>query len=142
MTRFDPINATRVGRTECQRNHAVFPKKCILFHVGGINSAILLLTGPEWDKGARLYNYNARWYDPQIGRFLSEDPGGITGGDDPNLYRYVGNDPVNHTDPTGLYQAGNPLNSLFGATPATRSRRSNPSTATGRALRRRSRRYP
>jgi uncharacterized protein RhaS with RHS repeats len=44
-------------------------------------------------------------YDPTIGRFLSEDPSGFDGGD-PNLYRYVGNDPVNHTDPNGLFQAG------------------------------------
>jgi len=39
-------------------------------------------------------------------------PGGITGGADKNVYRYVGNDPVNHTDPTGLFQAGNPLANL------------------------------
>ena len=52
-------------------------------------------------------------YDPSIGRWLSEDPSGFDGGD-PNLYRYVGNSPANATDPTGLIQAGNPLNSLFG----------------------------
>lgn len=44
-------------------------------------------------------NNNARWYDPQMGRFLSADPSDFDGGA-PNLYRYVGNDPVNHTDPT------------------------------------------
>ena len=52
-------------------------------------------------------------YDPSIGRWLSEDPIGFDGGD-ANLYRFVGNDPVNHTDPTGTTQAGNPLNNLFG----------------------------
>lgn len=39
-------------------------------------------------------------YDPSIGRWLEEDPIGFEGGD-ANLYRYVGNDPTNETDPTG-----------------------------------------
>ena len=69
-------------------------------------------TGQEWDKDAKLQNSNARWYDPAIGRFISEDPSGFDGGD-PNFYRYVGNSPLNATDPTGLTQAGNPLNSIF-----------------------------
>lgn len=40
-------------------------------------------------------------YDPTLGRWLSEDPVGFTAAD-PNLYRYVGNNPTNATDPTGL----------------------------------------
>lgn len=40
-------------------------------------------------------------FDPSIGRWLEEDPIDFDGGD-ANLYRYVGNDPVNRTDPTGL----------------------------------------
>ena len=40
-------------------------------------------------------------YDPRIGRFISTDPSGFSGGD-ANLYRYVGNDPLNKVDPTGL----------------------------------------
>jgi len=42
----------------------------------------------------------ARWYDPQARRFISEDPIGLNGGI--NLYAYVGNNPVNATDPSGL----------------------------------------
>jgi hypothetical protein len=38
---------------------------------------------------------------PQTGRWNAEDPDGFTAGDS-NLYRYVGNDPTNATDPTGL----------------------------------------
>jgi len=33
--------------------------------------------------------------------------------DGTNLYRRAGNDPVNFTDPRGLYQAGNPRASAF-----------------------------
>jgi uncharacterized protein RhaS with RHS repeats len=45
--------------------------------------------------------YRARWYDPQVGRFISEDPIGFDGGD-LNLYGYVVNNPANFRDPTGL----------------------------------------
>jgi hypothetical protein len=41
-------------------------------------------------------------FDPQIGKWLQEDPDGFSAGD-PNLTRYVGNDPVNETDPTGQF---------------------------------------
>ena len=40
-------------------------------------------------------------YDPIVGRWLEEDPDGFEAGD-ANLYRYVGNDPTNATDPSGL----------------------------------------
>jgi uncharacterized protein RhaS with RHS repeats len=40
-------------------------------------------------------------YDPTIGRWTAEDPIAFEGGD-ANLYRYVGNNPTNFTDPTGL----------------------------------------
>lgn len=42
-------------------------------------------------------------FDPRIGRWLSEDPIGFQAAD-PNLYRYVGNNPTNATDPSGLYE--------------------------------------
>ncbi len=65
-------------------------------------------TGREWDPDAGLYYYRARYYDPKTGRFISEDPIGFAGGI--NLYRYVGNNPVNFKDPLGLSD----MNDLFG----------------------------
>ena len=41
-----------------------------------------------------------RYYLPAIGRFISRDPIGITGG--LNIYAYAGDDPVDFSDPTGL----------------------------------------
>ena len=43
----------------------------------------------------------ARFYDPTVGRFISEDPIGFGGGD-VNLYVYCGNNPVLYMDPLGL----------------------------------------
>src|SRR5208337_832013 len=48
-----------------------------------------------------LYYMRARYYDPAVGRFISEDPIGFAGGD-VNLFAYVLNNPVNSTDPGGL----------------------------------------
>ena len=47
-----------------------------------------------------FYYMRARYYDPQVGRFISEDPIGFDGGD-VNLYAYVGNNPIMGVDPWG-----------------------------------------
>ena len=60
-------------------------------------------TGQRFEEAAGIYHYGARWYDPNLGRFLQPDslvpepfnPQSL------NRYSYVMNDPVNHTDPTG-----------------------------------------
>ncbi len=58
-------------------------------------------TGREWDKETGLYYYRARYYDPLEGRFISKDPIGFAGGD-VNLFGYVGSNPLNWVDPSGL----------------------------------------
>ncbi|MEA1950665.1 MAG: RHS repeat-associated core domain-containing protein [Planctomycetota bacterium] len=60
-------------------------------------------TGRLFDEATRLQNNLNRWYDPEVGRWLSEDPIGFAGGDE-NLYRYVANDPGNGIDPCGLWE--------------------------------------
>ncbi len=58
-----------------------------------------LFTGREWEGELGLYNYRARFYAPEAGRFVSPDPIGVSGG--LNLYGYCGNNPVNRRDPDG-----------------------------------------
>jgi RHS repeat-associated protein len=67
---------------------------------GASTSNPLRYTGRERDPGSNLYYYRARYYDPAIGRFLSEDPLGFSGGD-VNLYAYVSNNPLVSNDPSG-----------------------------------------
>ncbi|QDT64909.1 RHS repeat-associated core domain-containing protein [Calycomorphotria hydatis] len=60
-------------------------------------------TGREWDTEAGLYYYRARYYDPEIGRFLGVDPEGIDP-EDPlscNAFLYAINNPLKFTDPFG-----------------------------------------
>jgi RHS repeat-associated protein len=56
-------------------------------------------TGREWDSEVGLYYYRARYDDPRLGRFISEDP--IGRADGPNMYLYARDNPVLFTDPTG-----------------------------------------
>ena len=57
-------------------------------------------TGREWEASIGLYDYRARHYDPESGRFTTEDSWGLGAGDE-NFYRYVGNSPTNFIDPSG-----------------------------------------
>jgi RHS repeat-associated protein len=58
-------------------------------------------TGSLFEKDIGMNRLGARLYDASVGRWLTEDPSGFSAGD-ANLYRYVGNNPYNNTDPTGL----------------------------------------
>jgi RHS repeat-associated protein len=56
-------------------------------------------TGRYFDAETGLYFYRARYYGPQVGRFLQMDPVGYAS--DVNAYTYVSNDPLNQVDPAG-----------------------------------------
>ena len=59
-------------------------------------------TGQAWLPELGMYYYKARIYSPTLGRFLQTDPIGYADG--LNWYNYVGGDPVNATDPSGLHK--------------------------------------
>jgi len=54
-------------------------------------------TGKQLDADTGLYYFNARWYDPNLGRFISEDPAR----DGDNWVAYVSNNLLAYTDPDG-----------------------------------------
>jgi RHS repeat-associated protein len=56
-----------------------------------------LFTGREFDEEIDLYYYRARYYNSEIGRFISIDPIGFESGTY-NLYGYVGNNPISNSD--------------------------------------------
>jgi len=60
-------------------------------------------TGKDLDEDTGLYYFNARWYDQETGRFITQDDVPLDP-NDPftlNLYTYCDNEPLNNTDPTG-----------------------------------------
>ena len=63
-----------------------------------------LYTSREFDADTGLQYNRARWYDPAVGKWISEDPLGFTAGD-ANVSRYVGNGTLEATDPTGAVSA-------------------------------------
>lgn len=66
---------------------------------GEISDNPFQYTGRENDNTG-LYYYRARYYSPELQRFVSEDPIGLWGGI--NFFVYVGNSPVSLRDPSGL----------------------------------------
>ena len=60
-------------------------------------------TGKFFDKASGLYYFNARWYDSEIGRFITEDPAR----DGIDWYVYCNNNPLRFLDSTGLYDEEN-----------------------------------
>lgn len=80
------------------------PFGCVLASTGGFSSPVRF-AGQVYDETLGLYAMGHRFYDPQLGRFLSPDPvrGSIHHAPSTNPYLYALNDPVNLGDPTGLW---------------------------------------
>ena len=74
---------------------------------GGLVSRIgafegrFMFSSKEWEPTVGLYYYGYRFYSPQLGRWPSRDPLGEFADPLHNLYRFVGNNPLNAVDPDG-----------------------------------------
>ncbi len=77
-------------------------------HVSGTNGELASFTGKGYDGTGLLY-FNARYYDPEVGRFITEDPSK----DGISWYGYVNNNPINFIDQTGRYLMENTTNNLM-----------------------------
>jgi len=78
---------------------------------GEISDNPFQYTGREND-GIGLYYYRARYYSPELQRFISEDPIRFKN-EDNNFFAYAGNNPLNFTDPSGQTVVG-AIGGIFG----------------------------
>jgi RHS repeat-associated protein len=97
------MQTTAGGGLQVQYDYDAFGFPYFYNAAGGKGAAQtrFLFTGREWLADHRLYDFRARMYQPELGRFLQPDPKQFAAGDY-NLYRYCHNDPVNKSDPLGL----------------------------------------
>lgn len=84
------------------------------YGIPAANQGLYQYTGQVLFPQLGLYYYKARMYSPTLGRFMQTDPIGY--GDGMNWYNYVGSDPVNSNDPSGLKAKHYDWKKLFGAT--------------------------
>ena len=72
---------------------------------GGSFDNEICYTGAVYDKSTGLYYMNARYYNPETGRFISQDScrGSVDNPGQWHLYAYCANNPINYTDPSGHF---------------------------------------
>jgi RHS repeat-associated protein len=71
-------------------------------YTGANYNWVYLWQGGRLDTVTGNLQFEARDYSPVLMRWMTNDPIGLGGGD-PDLYRIENNDPIDNTDPTGLY---------------------------------------
>jgi len=101
----DQINSTTVtanadGSLSSEIRYSAFGT---IRYENGVTPTNYRYTGQLQQAVIGLYYYNARWYDPELGRFVQADTI-IASASNPasyDRYAYVGNNPINHADPSG-----------------------------------------
>lgn len=72
-------------------------------HTEAANANVFRYRSYIYDTDLGMYYLHNRYYDPEVGRFISEDPAR----DGTNWYAYCNGDSVNYVDPTGLWRTVN-----------------------------------
>ncbi len=149
LSRLDPSSPVNSGRTfysfdirgaVTQRLYAGGnPYQTDLYFANGYRSERLLDYSDPWGFGAQagyvtdletgLMLCTHRFYDPNVGRFLTRDPMGYAGGI--NLYGYTKNNPVNWADPLGYMMAAGAILAGAGGFAATTEEAGLAADATG-----------
>jgi RHS repeat-associated protein len=101
----DHLNTVRdIARYDSQSDTTTVVNHLVYDAYGDVTSetnsavdSLFLFTAQPFDPDTGLQNNLNRWYDPSVGRWLSEDPAQA----DLNLYRYCANNPLLHIDPAG-----------------------------------------
>ncbi|MGI6166156.1 MAG: RHS repeat-associated core domain-containing protein, partial [Limnochordia bacterium] len=94
----DHLGSTRALSGTDSGTIAYEPFGSLLHEAGTTGEHKHRFTGKPID-GTGLYYYGARFYDPELGRFISVDPAR----DGLNWYVYVHNNPLKYVDPTGMW---------------------------------------
>lgn len=129
--------ADAAGTVQTEYTYEPFGRTTV---TGVSNTNLLQYTGREND-GTGLYYYRARYYNPQLQRFIAEDPillplyslasvftaglkacygtlspfisRNVSGGNPPNPYLYVDNKPLVFSDPTGLDKCEGEITTVY-----------------------------
>ena len=104
----DKLGSVRdiVSSTGTELDHIVYDSfGNIVTETNAANGDRFKYAGMEYDSVTGQYYDRARYYNPATGEFMEQDPIAFGAGD-PNLYRYVGNGPLDGTDPAGLSGVG------------------------------------
>lgn len=104
---YDGLGSTRIltDHSEVDTDAYTYDAFGALLEATGSSENRYRFRGEQLDLDTDLYYLRARYYDPQIGRFLTTDPFEGQAFDPPTLHKYLytQNDPVNKLDPSGEF---------------------------------------
>jgi len=101
MQQFGPYGELVAEGTISPDGEAVIDTANLAAQSGTARSRMLALglTSKQFDPESKLYYFGYRWYSPELMRWTRKEPLGLDG---PNLWQFVGGNPIANIDPNGL----------------------------------------